>query len=326
MALPAKKTRLSSLGTPVIDLSLIVVISLLTLGSIQALLPNLELEELGLIEQDQKAAMAEQPGSMEELFDQLTREQQALEAQLADLAQRAQIDSAQVPEPTTDANEPMELRALMAAYTERVEALRHQLENLGTEEQDLEDLNEVLSGRDSEIEKLRDQHEKMAQELDGLNAKVARYERFKSRLTPPDAVSDPNREGNEDVRTRWFRHGYENNRLVVLLVSSRVFIMEPPHVKVYRSGHVQLREPRGSGMSPSEALAPGSPLMRMVSRPSFRENGWILALVNKDSFASYRALRDALNEKGIRIGWEPHSGSNVIGFGPGGKKSGPQSK
>jgi len=203
-----------------------------------------------------------------------------------------------------------------------VDQLRAQLEQLAMGEQDLRDLDDVLGDRDSQTQELWQQHEQLAQEFDRLSAKLARYKRMTSRFVVADPDSDPNH-ASEGVRTRWFRTRSFDGRVIVLLAASRVLIMEPPHVERYYSAGVEYREPRGSGMSLTEALAPESALMRIVSRPRFQKEGWVLTLVNKDSFASYRALRDTLAEKGVQVGWEPHAG-RIVGLSPGGKSSGPQ--
>jgi prefoldin subunit 5 len=324
MARVVKKTHLGSLSTPVIDLSTIIVISLLTLGSIQALVPALELEELNWIQRDENQAEVEPSDSPEEVVAKLSREYQALQGQLAQAAKPPQGDHPQAPEQTkADGNQPMELRALVTAYTERVDLLRQQLGQLRNQEQDLKDLNDVLGDRDSETEKLWRQYEELAREFDRVNARLAGYERMRSKFATAEKAVDPNRAHQEGVRTRWLRTGSIEGRVIVLLAASRVFIMEPPYVEQYRAPGVLYREPRGSGMSLAEAVTPDSPLMRIISRPSFQKEGWILILVNQDSFASYRALRDALTEAGVQVGWEPHEGK-IIGLSSEGRSSGPQ--
>jgi hypothetical protein len=68
------------------------------------------------------------------------------------------------------------------------------------------------------------------------------------------------------------------------------------------------------GLTIGEALARGSVIMQAIRGREFRRSGRVLMVVLPDSFATFRAFRDALVREGIDFGWEPMT-STTIGIG-----------
>jgi hypothetical protein len=61
------------------------------------------------------------------------------------------------------------------------------------------------------------------------------------------------------------------------------------------------------------ALKPGSALIEAI-RPFHPEDHYVVFLVDADSFAAFRAVREFTRERGLRFGWEPFTETATIRF------------
>jgi predicted RNase H-like nuclease (RuvC/YqgF family) len=101
-----------------------------------------------------------------------------------------------------------------------------------------------------------------------------------------------------------------NHRYGVMLSEGKVIpVASPYYTGRRRADGTVVVWPERAGLTIDEALKPTSLVMREVTTEEFRRDGRVTFLVNADSFATFRALRDELVRRGIDYGWEPVTGT-----------------
>lgn len=301
MAKGTASSPLSNMMTSVLDLLFLMVISLFTLGGMLSLLQRME------------PSQTPQSGAALPLSE--------LAGQAADLAEEVQqagemnIDRQVDPlkrQLAADQTEEEERRKQLDALTRQRTALEARIRAERPKEKDLQELNEALAGRGSELSKLEADRRRLRSERDRLLGRLTNIQMELDSKYKKGGVA-------------WESPPPPGERYDVLLSEGVVFPLEREFFTVQRLSETSLLIwPSRKGLTLHDALAKGSPLMKKIADSSFRSNGWVCFLVNPDSFSTFRALRDAVEARGVPVAWEPFEGTRIPMSDEGGRSPAPQ--
>lgn len=294
--------------TSVLDLSFLVVISLMTLGGMLSLMQRFHEPADGAA-----APLPDLRAARDDWGRQVSALEYALDAarRAAWAAQRAATDAES--EIATATREQARVEALLLALRAQQADLERRLAEQQAQEADWQTLLEVLGERGAERRTL----EQTQREL------VHRVGRLQERLT---ALQDQTERTAPAGGGEWVQRA-EGRRIDVLVARGAVFPIEAQnrYIEVMRMADGVLVKPSGPGLTVEQALTPGSALLVELGRQPGGQKPWVLCIVDPDSFAAFRALRQGLAARRTAVGWEPTTQGGAL-FGPGGREVGPHGR
>ncbi|MBI4602189.1 MAG: hypothetical protein HY721_09535 [Planctomycetes bacterium] len=185
--------------------------------------------------------------------------------------------------------------------------LRAKLEEREAKEGELKALEDDLKGRDEELERLKREKERLESELARAEAEKARAGKDKVSFKAGTPIV------NRQVK--------RSKTFDLVLAKGKVLPVEAPYYKSIGPMNgilLMVKEKDVEGLGIEDALKPGSALVGRLSAPQFKITTRVRILLNGDSFAAFRAMRDELVDLGIEYGWVAYEGTNVF-YGSGGK-------
>lgn len=186
----------------------------------------------------------------------------------------------------------------VASLTAEISHLKEQLAAVGQREKELKDLAAELAGRNTGLHQLEQEKAEYTRKLAEVQAALATA--GKDTYTFASGAPLVNRS-----RTA------QKSSDVMLSEGKVIPIATPYYTGKRQADNSLLAWPVQAGLSIQDALQPDSPLMKEINTAEFRKEGRVRLFVNADSFATFRALRDALVRDGIDYGWEPVEGPRL---------------
>lgn len=292
-----------SIHTAVIDLLLLLVIAFLTVG---VLAHSLALEDINLERLKQKAADADQMAvkerkSIEDLrreHERLQQEHKRLVAQGVD-KEKLQEEIQKVRQALSNAKQKLnKLLEAIASLMGKVTQLKQQVEASAKREQEWRGLESDQSRHTDDLLRLENEKTEYTRRLAEIQASLASAGKDKYSV----------KSGAPMVR----RDKVPRVEYLVMLAEGKATPVAPPYYTgVRRPDGSLVLWPVQSGLTIQEVLKPNSPVMKEVMTTEFRKHGQVNILVNSDSFATFRALRDELVRQGVDYGWEPVEGTRL---------------
>lgn len=246
-----------------------------------------------------------------EELDALQSQDEALEQELADaLAELAPLREAYkgLEAAKADAEETQrqidELTAMLKPLRPAIAALERQVseaeERLSAHEVD----NRDVAALTEQLERLRSDVQERQQQLVNLRAEL-----------------ETAGENAYSLSTGWPQTNRRTPKLMdfLLLADGKVYpVVDPFFIKTEVATDTTLfraKNPAQPGLALPQTL---ELLEEVLLTPEYRRSGRVILLVNSDSFASFRIIRDVLAKNGIDYGWDPIEGTSIV-FGSDGR-------
>lgn len=157
----------------------------------------------------------------------------------------------------------------------------------------------------AELKRLKQDRTDKQRVLVGLEAEVARQ----AKLTPSVYGKCSRTKSRRSAGRGYF----------VILAKGKVYPLEKEFFAVSSIQGGEMWIAKKGGLSVNEALAESSPIMQAIKTNGSAKTGGITMLVNSDSFAAYRVLRDSLVADGVDYAWDPWSDGTKVSFVIGGQ-------
>lgn len=305
--------------TSVIDLLFLMVIALLTIGVlVSAVQPAVDAPDAALVPGSEQLREGSAGGAI--AIEELIGEHDSLLKKRDDLASSApseegverqrEMTEATRSELKLSQDEKIAVEESVRELQARVDEKEMAAKEASKEVTTLDDLEEIAKNRRKQNAELEEDLERERIRWVSLQAQAARKAN-KPRIVVKGVVWEKRDPAVKQV-------------YYVLLSKGRVFPLEESgFVKETRYSDGVVKEAVGAGLTPEDVLKPRSIVMRSIDVPLFRATGKVVFVVNPDSFATFRVLRDHLKSRGIRVAWSPFEGTEVS-FGSGGRNPGDQ--
>lgn len=304
----AARTRYSGVGgslTPVFDLLFILTIAFIGVGIFLASTLRLEVGVTAMKQHVAEARAVEELDqekllSLNPLRDRLAKELEILEQESTPL---------DVPQSDIDRRhgEVAKLKARLASVNDVASRL----------EREIARLRQQLAAAEDEAEHAAHSamHQKALEEFKQLEAQRVRYQNRLAKIQAELARAQA--DAPTFTGAAMVRPDRQAEKTELLLLSKGRVLPFPEYFSQESDFFSTTARPSREGLTIEEALKPGSIVMKKVAKADFKRRGRAVLLVNPDSFATFRALRDSLVEQGIDYGWEPWEDATIVFSGQG---------